>query len=225
MMRCITLAILAIVLCTNSAFAEKKKMPKAPKEPKEVKIRMSIDNRMELKIEGDGNQTTLTVSADNSQNVEYHYTDSRQWHDSHDVTTTTTDARQWHTATTTTDSRQWHNPTTVQPNYAPRVAVQPYYIVNAPIEPFCTPAQLPRLTYEMVVDECVDKIHIRCWAACGGYFVDSEGRRFNLLPSYSKVPLASRHKALTGRYWRSSAGVLYFTAIWPCGTIRTFIDP
>lgn len=167
----------------------------------------------------EGENHAVSASADGSQNLTIHYregdityapTDSRQWHDSHDVTTTTTDSRQWHTREGNTTS-----------TYAPRVGTR--YV-----EPYCPPAQryvAPRLTYRAATDECTDVIRIRCWAPCGGYFIDTEGRRFNLLASYSKVPAASRHATLTGRYWRSSAGVLYFTAIWPCGTIRTFIDP
>jgi hypothetical protein len=171
-------------------------------------------------VEGEDN--AVNASADGSQNLSITYregdityapTDSRQWH------TTTTDSRQWHTATTTTDSRQWHSPTTVQPNCTPRVVA---------VQPYCPPAQryvAPRLTYSAVTDDCGDTISIRCWSKCGGYFVDTEGRRWNLLASYSQVPSSSRHMTLKGRYWRNTSGVLMFTAIWPCGTTRTFIDP
>lgn len=241
MQRITTLAILAIAVAF-SASANADDLGDQIKAAVKAKIAKKLGQKMDASgpreinntniVEGEDN--AVNASADGSQNLTIHYREG-------DITYAPTDSRQWHTTTTTTDSRQWHQrggDTTT--TYAPRTAstYAPRYtegdLSYAPrtepryVEPYCPPtryAVAPRLTYSAVTDECTDVIHIRCWAACGGYFVDTEGRRFNLLASYSKVPPASRHRTLTGRYWRNASGVLMFTAIWPCGTIRTFIDP
>lgn len=202
---------------TFSASANADDLADQIKAKVKAKIAAKIGEKMDLTgprtvtntVSGTGN--TGFASAD----VVIHY---REGDITYAPTTTTTTTYAPVTTTTSTYAPRY---TEGSPTYAPRMEAR--YV-----EPYCPPTQryvAPRLTYQAVQDECVDTIHIRCWAACGGYFVDSEGRRFNLLPSYSKVPPASRHRTLTGRYWRSSAGVLHFTAIWPCGTIRTFIDP
>lgn len=218
------LAILAITvaLATQAKADELGDLIKA-----KVKAKIAARLGETVDVSGPRTVTNIVTGIGNtgfaSADLEIHY-------DAGDITyaptTTTTYAPV--TTTTSTYAPRHREETTYAPHYTEGSPTYAPRVESRYIEPYCPPAQryvAPRLTYRAATDECTDVITIRCWAACGGYFVDSEGRRFNLLPSYSKVPPASRHRSLTGRYWRNSSGVLMFTAIWPCGTIRTFIDP
>ncbi len=221
MMHRIALAILAITLvfASNANADELGDMIKA-----KVKAKIAAKIGQKMDISGPRTVTNTVSGIGNtgfaSADLEIHY---REGDITYAPTTTTTTTYAPVTTTTSTYAPRYREETTYAPRYTEG---SPTYAPRT--EPYCPPAEryvAPRLTYRTATDECTDTISIRCWAPCGGYFVDSEGRRFNLLASYSKVPPASRHRTLTGRYWRNSAGVLMFTAIWPCGTIRTFIDP
>jgi len=193
----LTVALVAITLATSASDVKAQSM--------KSRIVNNVTN-----IRG-----SVAINNSNSNNVTNNYTDARQWH------TTTTDSRQWHSATTTTttDSRQWYNREgdRTETVYAPRA--EPIY-APAYVAPkrYYAPS---RLMYATVVDGGDTTIAIRCWAPCGGYFIDAEGRRFSLLPTYSKVAVEYRYATLPGRYRRASSGILFFTAQWGA-TIRTF---
>lgn len=227
-------AILAITCVSTSVSADdlsdqiKARVRARLKEKLNVSGPRTITNNNVI----NGNDNAAMNTADGSQNltVKYRegditYTDSRQWHDSHDqtTTTTTTDSRQWHrregdtTSTYAPRYREGDRTETYAPRYTP-VRTEGYYAPRViPTETYIPPA---RLTYSRIED-CTTTIAIRCWAPCGGYFIDSEGRRFNLLDTYSKVASEHRYATLPGRYWRSSGGNLFYTAAW--GTsVRTF---
>ncbi|MBP7114424.1 MAG: hypothetical protein KBA40_03150 [Candidatus Peribacteraceae bacterium] len=216
-MQRITLALaLVITLFVGPALAQK---PMKPMKVKLPKVSMSIDNKTTVVVYGTQNSTTVGVSADNSQNVSYTIVDGRQdhrqWHDSHD------DHRQYHetTTTTTVDSRQLHfREGDTTSTYAPVVRYAPVQATPV-VELRDYPPS--RLTYSSVLDRPTT-IAVRCWGYCGGYFIDAEGRRFTLLPTYSKVPSEYRHMTLPGHYWRSSGGTLYYAAAWG-SVIRTFV--
>lgn len=76
-----------------------------------------------------------------------------------------------------------------------------------------------------------DFLCVRCWDRCGKYFIDVEGRRWNLSATRSPVPTDHKLMKLQGRLWTDSDGRLRFTASWTCprtGEVlatRTFIDP
>ena len=103
-------------------------------------------------------------------------------------------------------------------------------------QPVCPPRPCdpcPRLTFSQT-QPCWDwsDLCVRCWDPCGKYFIDTEGRRWNLAATASPVPRGwQRMKSLRGRLYTDSNGILKFTVAWTCpdtGEIvatRTFIDP
>ena len=230
MIRMTTLAILAITTVTTSALANDLSDQIKAKVQQKIAQRLGVSGPRQINntnnVNGDDN--LATNSADGSQNltVRYRegdiaYTDSRSWSDSHDVSTS--DSRSY--SLRQGDRTSTYSPTYTEGSrtdvYAPRTAVTPVYErhVVAPMAPYVPAA---RLTYSMVVTERPTVIAIRRWAPCGSYFVDSEGRRFTLLPTYSKVAYEYQYTTLPGHYWRSSAsGTLFYTASW--GSLsRTF---
>lgn len=116
------------------------------------------------------------------------------------------DARQWHY----TDARQWHN--TLKVECVTRVAVVPVEVVR--------------------VDDCREVRLCVVISRCGRSFRTIIGGRevtFDLLSDrgYSTVYSEYRERKIlmSGRLWRASDGLLYFTSSCPDGITRTWRDP
>ncbi len=184
-----------------------------------------------VNVTGNGNTVT------NNQNRSYslHY----------ERTTTYTNSFNSHSGNTNSynDSRSNYGNGNTNPAYvAPPVVAYRTPCGKPPSQCCCNrrpvvtpPPRVPctsRLTYS-VREECWewDYLCVRCWDRCGKYFIDVEGRRWNLSATSSPVSTAEKLKKLQGRLWTDSDGRLRFTASWVCprtGDVvatRTFIDP
>jgi hypothetical protein len=186
-----------------------------------------------------GNNNTV----DNSQSTayHYHYSDNRTY-------TNSFNSHSGNTNSYNTDNRSnYDNTTTTNTTTTQVVPASPICRYSTPCgkppgqcrcqqrQPACPrPCDpCPRLTFSQT-QPCWDwtDLCVRCWDPCGKYFIDTEGRRWNLSATASPVPRGwQRMKSLRGRLYTDSNGILKFTVAWTCpdtGEVvatRTFIDP
>lgn len=182
-----------------------------------------------------GNNNTV----DNSQSTayHYHYTDSRSYNNSFNTnsgnTTHSNNTNSYNPTTTTTTNQVV--PQSPICRYSTPCGKPPAQCCCRQ-RPACPPRACdpcPRLTFAQT-QPCWDwtDLCVKCWDPCGKYFIDTEGRRWNLSATASPVPRGwQRMKTLRGRLYTDSNGILKFTVSWVCpdtGEViatRTFIDP